>query len=257
MGVMIFNGISTVDLGVVIQSPPVYAFPNRDYEITHVEGKNGAIVIDKGSYQNVARTYYLAAVFRPSTSFVMNASTITAWLMAQNTNGYARLEDSYEPEYYRMALYKDANTMMNYYDLATTLQVTFECKPQRYLKSGDTLINVNTLDSYVCIVNPTTFIALPEIVIDGTGETGNDLTINFYKGPDHDNPINTSNVVVSFVGEGVIDSELQECYSTSEYLNNDVTLSGGFPKLYPGINWIKITGKTLTKFTIKPRWWTL
>ena len=59
MGTMIFNGFSTVDAGVVIQTPPVYEFPSRRSEVIQIQGKNGDIVIDKNSFNNVNREYNL------------------------------------------------------------------------------------------------------------------------------------------------------------------------------------------------------
>lgn len=252
MGTMIFNGISTVDMGVVIQSPPVYEFPAPDYEVTHVEGKSGDIIIDKGSYQNVKRTYYLASVFRQNTSFISNAASIVAWL--RSAKGYARLEDSYEPEHYRLAMFRNPGEMVNYQDRATVLQVSFDCKPQRYLKTGDDPISITSKDVYIKVVNPTMFLALPEITIEGVN-----LLISFYSGEDYNNPGEQSSAQISFSGEGIIDSELQDCYKEGSYLNTNsqVVLVGGFPKLYPGTNWIKVSGTTLTKVSIKPRWWTL
>lgn len=250
MGEMMFNGVSTKDMGVVIQTPPVYEFPSRDYTVTHIPGKTGDILIDNGSYQNVKRTYYLASVFRPNTSFVMNATAIVSWLMS--AKGYVRLEDSYESEYYRLAMFRNPGQMQNLFDKATVLPVTFECKPQRYLKTGEKEQEITQLDQYIKIVNPTNYIALPEIVVEGT-----DLVINVYSGDDYNQPDKTSQVDIGFVGEGVINSELQDCHNETEYLNNDVILTNGFPKLYPGVNWIKVSGTALVSFKVKPRWWTL
>lgn len=250
MGTIVFNGISTSDLGVVVQTPPVYSFPSKNYELLQIEGRSGDIVIEKDSYQNVRRTYYLALVFRKNTSFVENASALVNWLMS--ANGYARLEDSYEPEYYRLALYRSSGDLANYNDKATTIQVSFECKPQRFLKIGDTPVEITQTGQYIQIINPTKYISLPEITIDGQN-----LTLSFYSGEEHTVDTKTSSLITSFSGKGVIDSELQDCYSETEYLNNKVALDNGFPKLYPGINWIYISGTTLTKVSIKPKWWTL
>ena len=250
MSSMTFNGISTVDKGAVIQSPPVYEFPAKDYEVLHIEGKSGDILIDKGSYQNTKRTYYLAVVFGAGTSFVSNAAAVVAWLTS--ASGYARLEDTYEPLYYRKAMFRGAGELPNLYDQASVIQAVFECKPQRYLKTGDTPVSITALDQYILIENPTNFIALPEITMDGVG-----LTVNFYSGESYLSPTNVSSFVASFTGEAVIDSELQECYKSSGYVNSQVAMTNGFPKLYPGKNWIKITGTTLTKFSIKPKWWVL
>jgi len=111
---------------------------------------------------------------------------------------------------------------------------------------------VNTKDVYIKITNPTLFLALPEITIEGVG-----LTVSFYSGEDYNNPGVQSSAAISFTGEGIIDSELQDCYKQNSYVNNQVSLVNGFPKLYPGVNWVKVSGTTLTKLSIKPRWWTL
>lgn len=250
MGTMIFNGVSTVDMGVVIQSPPVYEFPSPNYELVKIEGKSGDFIIDRDSYQNVRRTYYLASVFRSNTSFVANANSIVSWLMS--ARGYARLEDSYEPEYFRLAVFRDSGEMRNLYDKATTLEVSFDCKPQRFLKKGEEPFEINTLNSYVRVVNPTNFIALPEITIKGVG-----IEIDFFSGEDFANPDKESITQINFTTEGIIDSDLQDSYNSSEYLNNQVVMTNGFPKLYPGVNWIRVRGTTLEKCSIRPRWWTL
>lgn len=254
MGNLIFNGVSTKDLGVVIQTPPVYEFPTKDYEVIHVEGKNGDIIIDKNSYQNTKRSYYIAIEFRKNSSFVDNVNKLINWLTS--STGYSKLEDSYEPNHYRMALFRNNGEFTNLYNQATAIQISFECKPQRYLNTGDEPIIINELGTFIRISNPTNCIALPEITMDGTG-----LIIDFYSGKDYNNPINTSNLINLYEEQCIIDSELQECYTNEKYVNEFIMLTNGFPKLYPGDNWIKITTSseegTLRSFSIKPKWWTL
>lgn len=252
MGNLIFNGISTVDMGVQIQTPPVYEFPDKLYDVIHIEGRNGDLVIDKKSYQNVKRTYFLALGFRKNTTFVTNARMLVEWLLT--AEGYARLEDSYEPDYYRMAMFEDPGEMTNYYGDATALEVSFNCKPQRFLKTGDApiIFPPSSKDSYIQIINPTMYISLPEITTDG-----DNLKIEVYSGLDYNNPKNYSSVSSSYNNEFVVDSDIQDCYSNEQYINNSITLQNEFPKLYPGKNWIRITGTNLRKFEIKPRWWTL
>lgn len=247
---LIFNGISTIDMGVRIQSPPVYEFSSKEYELLRIEGTSGNLVINKNTFRNVKRKYVLILGFGPDSPFVSNANMIVDWLMS--ANGYARLEDSYEPDYYRMALFEDSGEMPNIYDRATVLEVSFACKPQRYLKSGEVKKTIEQLDTFVKIINPTKYISLPEIVLDG-----DDIEIEFFSRNDLGNPKNTSSINSSYDSEFIIDSELQDCYVEDKYVNNHVVLDNEFPKLYPGINWIKISGSILRKFEIKPRWWTL
>ena len=50
MGVIIFNGIPSTNYGIHVEKPPVYATPERDYEVVHIPGRNGDLVIDNGSW---------------------------------------------------------------------------------------------------------------------------------------------------------------------------------------------------------------
>lgn len=251
MGNLIFNGISTTDLGVVIQSPPVYETPEKDYEVIHVEGRNGDILINKGSYRNSIRTYYLASVFRPNTSFAENARALADWL--HSANGYARLEDSYDPDVYRMAMYRNSAELANYYDQATALEVEFECKPQKYLKCGEEEYILPTDGSSLILNNPTNFNALP-IIYWNKPISGFELYI--------DNTLvltlgNDSTEIAS----GVIDFDLKSAYTNSGYINNLLTLENDiFPFLAPGEHEMHILIDAIPEQLIikmKPRWWTL
>lgn len=264
MGALIFNGVSTLNKvlkeeqplhpmleGVVIQTPPSYEFPERDYEVYHIEGRSGDLTIDKGSYKNVKRSYLLGIVFQPLKTFSESAAEITSWL--HSAKGYARLEDTYEPNVYRKALYRQGGSMTNIFDQASAIRIDFECKPQRYLKTGEITQSVLTKDIWVAINdNPTNFISLPELTI-----IGDSLTLEFASGDNPDVPDNYSKIIINYNGEIKIDSELQDAYNASQFLNSEIELTNGFPKLYSGKNWIKITGTTLTNCIIKPNWWTL
>ena len=91
--------------------------------------------------------------------------------------GYHRLEDSDDPEVYRLAMFRSKGSLQNYYDKATILNVTFECKPQRYLKIGERLISysfdrVANLDNIEAkIENPTLMKSLPEITLKNIEDT--------------------------------------------------------------------------------------
>ncbi|MEY8515320.1 hypothetical protein AALC25_00060 [Lachnospiraceae bacterium 29-84] len=134
MGIIVFNGKSSKDYGIQVEHPPGYQTPARDYEMIHVPGRNGDILIDNGSFQNVDREYQIA-VGSKGEDFTGMANKISEWL--HSASGYARLEDSYEPEYYRMASCADGITVENLLRHAGRATLTFNCKPQRFLKSGE------------------------------------------------------------------------------------------------------------------------
>ena len=234
MGVIIFNNKSSADCRIQVAHPPGYAYPERDYTITHIPGRNGDIIQDNGCYKNVERTYEVS-FDAPNEDFATYANAVSAWL--HSTTGYARLEDSYEPNYYRMATYQESNIFENLYNKAGTATIVFECKPQRFLKTGD---NIITIQNSLTIMNPTGFEAYPLFKVTGTSGV---LTVN-------GNSITFSSID-DFV---MLDCELQDAYK--ENINKNSTISGTFPVLKTGSNTISWTGN-ISSVTMKPRWWTI
>lgn len=245
MGLVKFNGVSTSELGLIVQFIPTYSYPEREYDTIHIPGRNGDLVIDKGSFQNVERTYSLARVFKPGEHFVSIANSIVSWL--HSANGYARLEDSYEPEYYRMAMFKSDGSMSNYYDQATAIDVTFECKPQRWLIIGDKEVSIQTGDS---IKNPTDYDSSPNIKFTTVAGQATTITIG-------DNIMTLASMQESHTI--IIDCENMECYDpiNNTLHNSKLTLnSGKFPVL-KGKTKTTISFTNASNFSIQPRWWTL
>ena len=234
MGIIIFNNKSSADCRIQVAHPPGYAYPERDYTITHIPGRNGDIIQDNGCYKNVERTYEVSFEV-PNEDFATYANAVSAWL--HSTTGYARLEDSYEPNYYRMATYQESNIFENLYNQAGTATIVFECKPQRFLKTGD---NTIIIQNSLTIMNPTGFEAYPLFKVTGTSGV---LTVN-------GNSITFSSID-DFV---ILDCELQDAYK--ENINKNSTISGTFPVLKTGSNTISWTGD-ISSVTMKPRWWTI
>ena len=234
MGVIIFNNKSSSDCRIQVAHPPGYAYPERDYTITHIPGRNGDIIQDNGCYKNVERTYEVS-FDALSEDFATYANAVSAWLHSRT--GYARLEDSYEPNYYRMATYQESSMFENLYNKAGTATIVFECKPQRFLKTGD---NIITIQNSLTIMNPTGFEAYPLFKVTGTSGV---LTVN------------GNSITFSSINDFImLDCELQDAYK--ENINKNSTISGTFPVLKPGSNTIRWTG-SISSVTMKPRWWTI
>lgn len=236
MGIVVFNGISSQDLHIQVQTEPSYDFPEKDYEVTHVPGRNGDIVIDQGSWQNVSRKYNLA-MDAGKISYTEVASKLVQWL--HSASGYARLEDSYEPDFYRMAMYKDSGSISNIFNKAGQIDVEFTCKPQRYFKSGEAADIFVASSEYR---NPTDFPAKPLVKIHGSGSgvVG----------------IGTYTVTINDIIDGmIVDSEQQDTYKDQMNCNSKVSITE-YPKLVSGNNSISISGG-VTSIEIIPRWWTL
>ena len=239
MGIIIFNGQSSEDYNVMVEHKPDYEHPEKDYDVIHVPGRNGDIIVDKGSWKNITRSYDIAFHSVHDKDFVYTASGVSQWLHAPS--GYARLEDSYEPEYYRMAVYKESGSFTNILAEAGRATISFDCKPQRFLKSGEF---VHKFIKETCLKNPTAYDSLPKIIIYGSGSGV--LTVN------------GSVTNISSIGNGmVIDSELQDAYHGTSNWNKYITLNNHkFPRLKPGENLISFSGG-ITSVEVIPRWWTL
>lgn len=240
MGIIIFNGESSEDYHIVVENTPDYDHPEKDYDVTHVPGRNGDIVVDNGSYKNTSRSYDIAFYDRTKPTFVSTAEGVAQWLHAPS--GYARLEDTYEPEWYRMAYFVDSGDLTNLLDTAGRATISFKCKPQRFLKSGDIIHTIKT--SGTTLRNPMAFTSLPIITVHGSG-TGV-LSIG------------DSTISITKITDGmIIDSELQDVYYNTTNLNGVIKFTNGvFPELTPNINTITFSGG-ITSLEVVPKWWTL
>ncbi len=253
MGVVIFNNVSSENFRIQVQSLPGYEVPEREYEFTHVPGRNGDVIIDKGSFQNIDHKYEFAwdNILDYEVPWDEQVRGIVAWL--HSAKGYARLEDTYEPDIYRMAAYKEGFEPTNVYGKAGWCTVTFNCKPQRYLKLGERTVRFNTSDY---ITNPTSFASNPIVTITPVNGWGAETEVRIGS-----NPI----LITKEVGDStlsmpiIIDSYLKDCYNGAYNLNKYVKFgangNGEFPSLAPGDN--NIVFPSTVTVSIIPRWWTL
>lgn len=226
----IFNGKSSADFGVWISGSGTFDAPARDITTETVPGRNGLVTFDNGRFENTELTYpaFISRRFQP------RVDGFRAWLLSQR--GYLRLEDTYHPDEYRLAMYRGGFSVnVATRNLAGTFDITFNCKPQRFLKSGEPFIDCA---SGAVLNNPTWYDALPLIVCSGNGT----ITIN-----------GTTMTISNNTGQIYIDCDIQDAYLGSVNKNNMITPD--FFKLVPGDN--EITYDGVTDVQIMPRWWTI
>lgn len=253
MGVVTFNGKSSTEFGVSVQHPPQYQIPQREYQVTHVPGRNGDILIDTGSYENAERVYDFAILKKKNESYTEAVGKVIAWL--HSASGYSRLEDSYEPDYYRLAYYQDSISVSNLFMTAGVADIRFICKPQRFLKSGETSVSIGNGQTVIDkeeITNPTGFNSRPLIYVsDGTGK------IEFYNSSDQ---LTGSVEVLENDGGIYIDCTRKDAYNfdaTHATINKNSSISlEEFPEFSPGKNFLK-TSNSIKHLIITPNWWTL
>lgn len=128
-----FNGQSSLDFGVTISGGGTFDSPARSMEAVSVPGRNGDLMVDNGRYDNVEITYqaFIAKDFRK------NFDAFRAWMLSNP--GYHRLEDTYHPTEFREAAFISSLNpeMVGTYCRAGEFEITFNCKPQRFLKTGE------------------------------------------------------------------------------------------------------------------------
>lgn len=163
-----FGGVSTSDYGLVVEGSGDYSAPKRATETIYIPGRNGAFQLDKGYYENIEIEY--KAVVADATQADFN-DTIEAFRNAIVSQiGYQRLEDTYHPGEYRMAAYDGGlNDAPTFHGKGAIFKIKFNCKPQRWLTSGETAVEVDSGDT---LTNPTLFESGPVLEATGYGVIG-------------------------------------------------------------------------------------
>ena len=129
----ILNGVDSRDYGVYISGQGTFSAPQKAYTFYNVPGRNGAILGDEHRLENIEVSYE-AFIY---SDFDKNIADFRSFLLS--LDGYQKLTDSYHPDEYRYAVYQGPfePTVERTNDVGSFI-ITFSCKPQRYLLSGDT-----------------------------------------------------------------------------------------------------------------------
>lgn len=174
-GKIIFGGVDSSEYGIYITGEAVYNAPERDVEFVEIPGRNGALALDKGRFKNITVTYPAGAFGKSQEEFREALSEFRNAIMSQT--GYQKLKDSYHPDEYRMGIYAAGLEVSPVaYGQAAEFELTFECKPQRWLKIGEYPVPIDSGD---ILENPTPFDSSPLLELEGYGNILlNDDTIN-------------------------------------------------------------------------------
>ena len=163
-----FGNINSADYGIYISGEGVFDAPKRAVEMVNVPGRSGAIALDQGYYENITVTYP-AHNYEPDMADFKQALSDFRNALASQV-GYQRLSDTFHPDEYRMAVFDeglDINPIK--YNTASQFDIKFDCKPQRYLTSGETEITVESGDT---LTNPTQYASSPLLMVEGYGTIG-------------------------------------------------------------------------------------
>lgn len=229
----VFDGKSSRDFGVELSGSGVFNAPRRDYESIEIPGRNGNLTFDNKRYENITVTYpaSITRKFRP------NIDGLRAFLSSRK--GYCRLEDTYHPQEFRLGIYAgpfEAET--GFLNRWGEFEVSFDCKPQRFLKSGERKIVVQPGET-LNVLNPTYYTSKPIFLCYSAG----DVTVG------------NSTVTINDLGESIaLDCELEDAFEGAINRNKDIEVDR-WPELPEGGTGIR--NETETIIEVIPRWWTL
>ena len=242
MNTFTYNGVSSYDLGLRIESKNVFSAPQYDVKFQSIPGRDGDLILPNGRYPNVQVTYSVFLPAKTLTELQEKITAVKAWLYTE-PDRYHELRDSYDTGSFRRAVINTALDIEDQLNKIGVFTVSFSCLPFKYLDSGQTAVTVASGNS---LTNPTPFASKPLIRVNGSG--------------DGVLQISNSSGVLRLQMEGIssylyIDSEQMNCYKGAASMNDAVTASG-FPALTAGQNAFSFSGG-ITSIKVTPRWVTL
>lgn len=224
-----FGGVA---IPAKIASSPHIIRPKRKMTVTQIAGSNREIVDMEDAWECYEQPYTLFVGDGSEDSIQTALDNVAKALFKK---GWQILLDDFEPDIYRLAYYEGGFDVENRKTRLGKFDITFKCRPERFLASGNTPVVVASGGK---VTNPTTFDAKPIIHITGVGSgtvTVAGVTMSFTDMVDYLN----------------VDCDRMDVYrDITENRNNLMT--GGFPVLHAGDNTVTYTGG-VTSVTIDPR----
>lgn len=267
-----YDGVDSSDFGVFISGEGAFDAPARRGEMISIPGRNGSLFMDEGVFENITVEYPAFIGTGYEELFRTKLGDLRSALSSRGN--YKRLTDTYHPDEFRLGVYRDGLEVdPQHITRAGGFTMKFDCKPQRFLVSGEDPIVFYENGS---ITNPTLFASSPLIKVTGNG------TVSIGENGEY------RFIVSNNVGTIWIDSEIMEAYfpagqlypwtdENGEQMVQELGIGLEFvdgtsypksmlqyiefvnskmPKIPPGEQPIRMSS-TITELVIIPRWWRL
>ena len=269
LNTLTFDGKALADFGVFLGGDGAFNSPARIGEMVHIPGRNGALWMDENCFENIEVKYPAFIGTQNETDFATKLMEVRSWLGSRE--GYCRLEDTYHPDEYRLAVFKAAvETEPTQYTRAGNFEIVFDAKPQRFLKIGDEPVSFITNGT---ITNPTLFESFPIIAVTGNGRvnvaghlfTVSDTTQTIYIDseimevyiPGHPAEELTEENSLVITDELALPIEIHRGNRDAINMNSHVSFADyEFPRIGPGVQPVAFDSG-IEDLTIYPRWWRL
>lgn len=236
---VVYNGRPLSDFSLYISGHGTFNSAERDVKKVEVPGKSGDLIFDNGRFKNVTVTYKDAFILEDDddpVSFARKMRELASFI--KSSPGYHRLEDTYHPDEYRLASCVSTIDPEVYYLVAGQFDLEFDCKPQRFMKSGEKPLIYTSNGK---IFNPSSFNSKPIIRVYGNGTLA----------------VGEETMTISPHSQQYIDidCDMMNCHCGAVNCNGYVSLnSDDFPVLVPGPNGVNFSGN-ISRVEITPRWW--
>lgn len=221
---------SFTDYGIVISKRPNLPSPKRRVHYMDIPGRHGRVQYDDKTYEDI--TIVVECGLKDTENLVERLDTIKAWLFNAEESD---LIFSFGEDKKYIAQVVNAIDFTQVYKYTSSFPVIFNCQPFKYAVENE-VITLN--ETGAAVYNPGSLESEPVITVYGSGDII--LSIN-------GKSINLN----SISGNITIDSVIQDAYSGSSNLNNQMT--GDFPVFKVGANVISWSG-SVSYVVIKPNW---
>ena len=228
------DGMDARSVGIQLQAPIEFSEAVPVVEEQTIPGRNGDLIWETGSYENRSGS---ASCFCLQKDVEKAVSSAGRFLMVKK--GYRRLETSDDPDHYWMARVENSPRIEQRLRTLAPFEIGFDCKPQRFVKSGENPIVFTSSGS---LFNQYGQIALPFITLYGQGAgrlTIGDCVVE----------------VKALDGTLYLDSDTQNAYNDNGNQNLNIN-APVFPVLGDGEIPVAFSGG-IERVEIIPRWWEL
>lgn len=235
-----YNGQSSADFHLHIESKNIFSAPAFDLTFQAIPGRNGDLLLSGNRFSNVPVSYTAFVARQNAQGLADILRAVKGWLYTK-PDRYHPITDSYDPGFVRYGVIKEGLDIEEQLNRLGLFTVTFSCKPFRYSVAGGEPITLAA--SGGVLHNPFSFASRPYLRIEGSGS--GTLAIQSSGG----NHVWTFSEIDGYVE---IDSEQMNFYKSTQLKNHTVT-GDGFPVLQPGENVLSCSGG-ITGLSVTPRW---
>ena len=267
-----YDGVDSSSFGVFISGDGVFDAPARRGEMISIPGRNGSLFMDEGVFENITVEYPAFIGTGYEELFRTKLGDLRSALSSRGN--YKRLTDTYHPDEFRLGIFREGLEVdPQHITRAGGFTMKFDCKPQRFLVSGEDSVVFYGNGS---ITNPTLFASSPLIKVIGNGTVaiGEDGEYRFIVSNNDGTIWIDSEIMEAYLPAGQVypwtdengeqlTQEIEiglELLNGSEYPTNMLSyiefVNSEMPKIPPGEQPIRMS-PTITELEIIPRWWRL